>query len=147
LATPCPFAPNIGISASYRSTDNGKTWTGALLPGFETIGRVSGGDPSLDYGPRLCGDGRFSFTCGTVIYYGSLADPFPEFAGEQVTVSRSFNDGLTWANPVQATSTDNKSAFDDHDWVAVDHFPSSPHFGRVYVFWAVFCNSCSGNGN
>src|SRR5215472_17926925 len=36
LTSPCPFAPNIGISGYYRSTDNGKTWTGALLPGFKT---------------------------------------------------------------------------------------------------------------
>src|SRR6266704_3637333 len=123
LASPCPF-----------------------LPGFNTIGRVSGGDPSLDYGPRLC-NGTFSFNCGVTIYYASLADPFPEFGGEQATVSRSYDDGLTWANPVAATSTDNKSNFDDHDWVAVDHFPGSPHFGRVYLNWAVFCNTCSGNGN
>ena len=104
-------------------------------------------EPSLDYGPRICANGTFDFSCGATIYYGSLADPFPEFGGEQVTVSRSHDDGSTWANPVEATSTDNKSNFDNHDWVAVDHFPGSPHFGRVYVFWAVFCNKCAGNGN
>ena len=42
---------------------------------------------------------------------------------------------------MQATSTDNKSDFDDHEWVAVDHFSGSPHFGRVYLNWAVFCNT------
>ena len=146
LASPCPFAPGVPTSAYYRSIDNGQTWTGAFLPGFNTIGRVSGGDPSLDYGPRLCNNG-FAFSCGVTIYYASLADPLPEFGGEQATVSRSHDDGLTWANPVAATSTDNKSNFDDHEWVAVDHFPGSPHFGRVYLNWAVFCNKCSGNGN
>ena len=147
LASPCPFAPGVPISAYYRSTDSGKTWSGGFLPGFNTIGRVSGGDPSLDYGPRRCANGSFSFSCGVVVYYGSLADPFQEFAGEQVTVSRSYDDGASWRNPVQATSTDNKSDFDDHDWVAVDHFSGSPHFGRIYLNWAVFCNTCSGNGN
>src|SRR6266702_2232828 len=146
LASPCPFAPGVPTSAFYRSTD-GKTWTGGFLPGFDTIGRVSGGDPSLDYGPRLCPNVTFSFSCGTTIYYASLADPFPEFGGEQVTVSRSYDDALTWANPVEATTTDNKSNFDDHEWVAVDHISGSTHFGRVYVNWAVFCNTCSGNGN
>lgn len=147
LTSPCPFAPGVPTSAFYRSTDNGQTWAGGYLPGFNTIGRASGGDPSLDYGPRLCANGAFSFSCGVTIYYASLADPFPEFGGEQVTVSRSYDDGLSWANPVAATSTDNKSNFDDHDWVTVDHFPGSPHFGRVYIDWAVFCNTCSGNGN
>jgi hypothetical protein len=146
LASPCPFAPGVPTSAYYRSTDNGQTWSGGFLPGFNILGRVSGGDPSLDYGPRLC-NGTFSFTCGVAIYYASLADPFAEFAGEQVTVSRSYDDGLHWSNPVQATSTHNKSDFDDHEWIAVDHVPGSPHFGRVYLNWAVFCNTCSGNGN
>jgi len=149
LTSPCPFKPGVPTSAFYRSTDNGTTWSGGYLPGFDTIGRTSGGDPTLDYGPRRCSNGSFSFSCGTVIYYGSLADPFPEFGGEQVTVSRSYDDGASWATPVQATDTDNKSNFDDHEWIAVDHFSAatSPHFGRVYLFWAVFCNTCSGNGN
>jgi hypothetical protein len=148
LTSPCPFTPGEPTSMAYRSTDNGKTWTGQYLPGFETLGRVSGGDPSLSYGPRRCATGGFSYACGTVIYYASLADPFAEFAGEQVTVSRSYDDAATWQNPVQATSTDNKSNFDDHEWIAVDNAnPSSPYFGRVYVFWAVFCNTCAGNSN
>lgn len=147
LASPCPFKPGVPTSAYYRSTDNGKSWTGAYLPGFASLGRTSGGDPSLDYGPRRCANGVFSFSCGTVIYYASLADPFAEFGGEQVTVSRSYDDAATWADPVQATNTDNKSNFDDHEWIAADHSPASPHFGHVYLFWAVFCNTCAGNGN
>src|SRR6266516_1715339 len=147
LASPCPFSSGVPSLRYYISTDNGKTWTGGFLPGFNTIGRVSGGDPSLDYGPRLCANGTFNFSCGVTIYYSSLADPFPEFGGEQATVSRSYDDGQTWANPVAATSTDNKSDFDDHEWVAVDHFSGSTHFGRVYLNWADFCNTCSGNGN
>ena len=149
LASPCPFQPGAPTSAFYYSTNNGQSWAGGYLPGFDKLSppRTSGGDPSLAYGPRRCASGAFSFSCGAVIYYGSLADPVNEFAGEQVTVSRSYDDGRTWANPVYATNTDNKSNFDDHDWVAVDTSPSSPHFGRVYAFWAVFCNPCSGNGN
>jgi hypothetical protein len=146
LASPCPFTPGAPISAFYTSS-NGTSWSGGYLPGFAAIGRNSGGDPSLDVGPRRCADGTFSWSCGSVTYYGSLADPFPEFGGEQVTVSRSYDDGATWSGPVAATSTGSKSDFDDHDWIAVDKGASSPWFGRVYVFWAVFCNSCAGNGN
>lgn len=148
LASPCPFAPGVPTSGYYRSTDNGVTWSGGMLPGFASIGRVSGGDPSLDYGPRLCANGTFSYTCGATIYYSSLADPAPnERGGEGATVSRSYDDGATWADPVQATSTDSYATFDDHEWVAVDHVAGSAHFGRVYLNWAVFCNTCAGNGN
>jgi hypothetical protein len=148
LASPCPFTPGRPISAYYRSLDGGQTWTGGYLPGFDTINRLSGGDPSLDVGPRRCTSGTFRWSCGSVVYYASLADPFGDkVGGEQVTVSRSYDDGATWANPVEATSTDNKSAFDDHEWIAVDDSPTSPWFGRVHVFWAVFCYSCAGFGN
>src|SRR5947208_5112985 len=47
LASPCPFEPGAPISAYYVSRDNGHTWSGGYLPGFKTIGRASGGDPSL----------------------------------------------------------------------------------------------------
>ncbi len=143
LASPCPFDPSVSVNGFYRSTTNGRTWTGGILP--NPPGRNGGGDPSLDYGPRRCADGTFSWACGTVVYYGSLGDPFPEFGGEQVLVYHSHDDGSTWSQGVEATSTDNKSNFDDHDWIAVDRSPT--HFGRLYVFWAVFCNVCSGNGN
>ena len=149
LASPCPFKPGAPTSAYYHSTDNGQTWAGGYLPGFDTLSppRTSGGDPSLSYGPRRFASGAFSFSCGVAIYYASLADPVGEFAGEQVTVSRSYDDGRSWADPVYATTTDNKSNFDDHEWIAVDESPTSAHFGRVYVNWAVFCNTCAGNGN
>src|SRR5512132_3219739 len=107
LASPCPFTPGVAVSAYYRSTDGGSTWTGGLLP--TGSGFVPGGDPSLDYGPRRC------------------------------------SDGASWWAPALATSTDRKSQFDDHEWIAVDR--SSAHFGRLYLFWAVFCNTCAGNGN
>ena len=146
LASPCPFTPGRPISAFYRSTDGGATWTGGYLPGFDTIGRRSGGDPSLDAGPRRCDSGIFSWSCGAVVYYASLADPYPEFGGEQIAVSRSYDDGGSWSNPVEATSTDRKSDFDDHEWIAVDRGATSAHFGRLYLFWADYCNNCLGNG-
>src|SRR5215472_4580826 len=49
LASPCAFKPGAPTSAFYRSADNGKTWAGGYLPGFDTLSppRTSGGDPSL----------------------------------------------------------------------------------------------------
>src|SRR4029077_14427964 len=97
---------------------------------------------------RRWAEGPFQWSGGSVVYYASLADPFGDkVGGEQVTVSRSYDDGATWASPVEATTTDNKSAFADHSWMPVDHTAGSPWFGRIHVFWAVFCFSCAGNGN
>ena len=146
LASPCPFAPGVPTSGFYRSTDGGITWSGGYLPGFDSIGRTSGGDPSLGVGPRRC-SGGFSWSCGADVYYASLADPFAERGGEAVTVSRSGDDAQSWANPVVVDATVNSGQFDDHEWLAVDDGAGSPHFGRVYLTWAQFCNVCAGNGN
>ena len=145
LTSPCPFGTGVSVNGYYRSIDGGANWTGGILP--NVAGRVGGGDPSLDYGPRKCADGNFSYDCGTVIYYSSLGDPFPEFGGEQLLEYRSYNDGSTWSTPVLAASLNRKSNFADHPWIAVAHTPGAQHFGRVYVFWANFCNTCAGNGN
>src|SRR5215510_7917873 len=52
LASPCPFQPGAPTSAFYYSADNGKTWAGGYLPGFDALSppRTSGGDPSLASG-------------------------------------------------------------------------------------------------
>ncbi len=139
LTSPCPFKPGSQSLASYRSTDNGRTWTGAFLPGFPSIGENATSDPSLDYGPRRCADGRFRFSCGVAIYYAGIASPFPAPGAVVDTVSRSYDDGLIWSDPVIATSTNRPDDFNDHPWVAVDHSPSSPYFGRVYLFFAYYC--------
>jgi hypothetical protein len=145
LTSPCPFGSSVSVNGYYRSADNGKTWTGGFLP--NVAGRVGGGDPSLDYGPRRCGDGSFSYSCGTVVYYASLGDPYPEFTGEQILAYRSYDDGATWSTPALAASLDKKSNFADHEWLAVDHTAGSRYFGRAYLFWANYCNTCSGFGN
>jgi hypothetical protein len=134
LTSPCPFGLSVSVNGYYRSTDGGATWTGGILPNVG--GRVGGGDPSLDYGPRKCENGSFSYDCGTVIYYASLGDPFPEFAGEQILSYRSYDDGLTWSTPALAASLNRKSNFADHEWIAVAHTPGAQHFGRAYLFWA-----------
>ena len=146
LASPCPFGPGVPTSGWYRSEDGGSTWSGGYLPGFDTIGRTSGGDPSLGVGPRSC-NGAHSWSCGVDVYYASLADPFPERGGEAVTVSRTRDDAISWSNPTVVDATVSPGQFDDHEWLAVDDGSGSPHFGRVYVTWAQFCNVCSGNGN
>src|SRR3954462_2112197 len=86
----CPFTPGVGVSAPYFSLDNGTTWTqptysgltardclGApgdgdppctahtgpigTLPWYAEHGLVSDGDPAVAFGPRLTGNGGFSF--------------------------------------------------------------------------------------
>src|SRR5262249_52495831 len=48
-------------------------------------------------------------------------------------VSASSDGGLTWGDPVTVTFSD--LDFSDKEAIVVDTFPSSPHFGTVYVAW------------
>jgi len=152
LASPCPFATGEQISAFYVSSDSGANWSGGYLPGYDNAGirRASGGDPSLDAGPSRCPDQRtFAYSCGVTIYYANLADPInpDQHFSEAMAVSRTHDDGTTWLAPSLVNALDKTSDFDDHEWLAVDKTAGSPHFGRVYVFVAIFCGECAGNGN
>ena len=152
LTSPCPFATGEQISAFYVSGDNGASWTGGYLPGYDNAGirRASGGDPSLDSGPSVCPDHRtFAYRCGVTIYYATLADPInpDQHFSEAMAVSRTHDDGSTWLAPSLVNALDKTSDFDDHEWIAVDKVAGSPYFGRVYLFVAIFCGECSGNGN
>jgi Neuraminidase (sialidase) len=52
-----------------------------------------------------------------------------------VTIQRSDDGGLTWADPVIIREDTNPQAFNDKEWVAVDTGAASPHRGRIYVGW------------
>jgi hypothetical protein len=155
----CPFAPNVGISGAYFSTSGGAAWTQPsflesppgtgscagrtihTLPGYCEANLESFGDPVLPVGPARGADGRFSFTAGSVVYYGNLAFPASS-AVPVIAVSRSTDDGALWQAPVVVSSTDNPVDFNDKDYVWADANPQSPFFGDVYASWTLF----QGNG-
>ena len=147
----CPFVAGVGISGVYVSHDGAATWTQPsfanqcgktihTLPGYCQHGLESFGDPVLTVGPRL-GSNGFSFSNGSVVYYGNLALPSGS-ANPLLAVSRSFSDGASWLDPVIASSSDNPVDFNDKDFVWADANPKSPFFGNVYVSWTLF----QGNG-
>jgi hypothetical protein len=151
LSSPCPFKQGRQTSGFYVSSNNGASWTGGYLPGYDNAGirRASGGDPSLDAGPTRCADKTFAYSCGVTIYYANLADPInaDQHFSEALAVSRTYNDGARWEPPTVVNALDKTSDFDDHEWIAVDKVEGSPQFGRVYLFVAIYCGECSGNGN
>ncbi len=139
-ASDCSFFPNVGTDGAYTSSDGGKTWTNrGLLPGFSDNGGslVSDGDPVIVFGPAQGGNGKFSWSNGSVAYYGSLASfasGQSRTAPEMITVSRSRDDGLHWTGPVVAANG-HGFIFNDKPDIWVDRNASSPFFGRVYVTW------------
>jgi len=105
------------------STDGGRTWTTANLPGLtKSVGGVfdRASDPAVAFGPD-----------GTAYITTLPFDASDCFNG--IFVSRSDDGGLTWHDPFLVQK--DCAAFDDKNWIAVDTFPSSPHYGRIYVAW------------
>jgi hypothetical protein len=179
--TSCPFTTGVGISGIYFSFDSGQTWTQptytgwtarhclgpapcvpavgpiGTLPNYYENGLVSGGDPSLAFGPRP-GPNGFSWSNGSRLYYSNLAANFSaarseaSFKGfEAIAVSRTddveaaaANDASAWKDPV-IVSKQNAALFSDHEQIWADNAESSPYFGSVYVCYAAFRSQEKGN--
>lgn len=108
------------------STNGGRTWTEALLPGLTV---VDGGewprasDPWPAFGP----DG--------IAYYNSLLVTGGVLADNAVAVSVSLDGGFTWGDPVEVVR-DSSHVHDKNSMIA-DTRAASPHRGNVYVGWDV----------
>ncbi len=113
-------AADVGYATS---NDGGRTWAAGFMP---LLTRVGGGpfergdDPAVAFGP----DGsvyvvEMGFNQGN--------------CGSVVAVQRSDDHGLTFGRPVYAEK--DCGPFNDKTWIAVDDFPGSPFFGRIYVAW------------
>jgi hypothetical protein len=115
------------------TTDGGVTWSHGFLPGTTTLASPAGSfdrvsDPSVAYDAK---HGRWLIA--------SLALAASDTNGAAILVSRSADGGLTWSNPVIASSATSGSDF-DKEWIACDDTASSPHYGNCYLEWDDFGN-------
>ncbi|MFY9586356.1 MAG: sialidase family protein [Actinomycetota bacterium] len=110
------------------SRDGGKTWVSGGLPGFSA---PTGGpfDATWDLAAAFGPDGSTYVTAGA-------GDRFPSDHAA-IQIARSPDGGLTWLQPITIVE-ENTCVRLDKPWVAVDTFPTSSHFGRVYVAWTEF---------
>ena len=119
--------PGIGLSFNgrARSTNRGRTFTdlGFLNPG-----------PSVDL--QLLGDPVVACTDAATFYYASLFLDFGPFT-TSVSVSKSANGGLAFADPVKAVEKGLDTHFLDKEWMAAD--PTNPK--NLYVTYTDFDSS------
>ena len=120
----------IGVATSH---DGGRTWTSGSLPALTApqdgpFERAT--DPVVAFGPD-----------GTV-YAQTLAIDGPSGAETRssVVVQRSDDGGLTFGSPMLIQDDQGAPLVmtNDKNWIAVDGFPSSPHYGRIYSAWTRF---------
>jgi hypothetical protein len=113
-------AVGIGFATSH---DGGATWTTGSLPGLTVaVGGVfeRASDPAV----AIARDGA--------VYAQSLVVDVSD-CRSAVAVQRSDDGGLTFGSPVLVH--EDCAAFNDKTWIAVDAFPASPHYGRLYSAW------------
>lgn len=151
LDNDCSFFPGVGTSGVYVSADGGLTWANRGLlddqASWQGTGVISDGDPVLAYGPTPTATG-FSYAAGARVYYASLATMPDQKGFEQIVVSSSDDNGLTWSAPVLGTTKSASADFNDKNWLAVDDSPTSPFFGTVYLSWTEFRSAtATGNGS
>jgi len=112
----------IGFATSQNA---GSTWTSGLLPGITIYDTPAGVFSRAT-------DVTAAFDAKHGVWLTSTLACLPTtgcFASNSVLVSRSTSGGTTWSMPTVVFS----GGFLDHPWIACDHTPTSPHYGRCYV--------------
>jgi hypothetical protein len=137
--TPCS-ALGDGYSGTYFSNNGGQTWCctatdpahlGTLIPGVE---HLTGGPYDAGGDPAVAFDSRGN------AYYAGLGFNRTS-APNTVTVSRGTFDtagALSWSAPTFINPTTSPATFNDKEWIAVDHNPTSPFRDHIYVTWTRF---------
>jgi hypothetical protein len=117
----------------FTSFDGGQTWTDGQIPMGNGSGKGGNGDPSPAFDAK--------FGTAHMAQLSAAAGNGPNFGHIDVSVSTSNDGGLTWKPPTtvaigQASiGPSANGVFLDKDWLVADNYPSSPHYGRLYLSW------------
>jgi hypothetical protein len=132
----------IVVTGFFTSFDGGATWIDGQVP--VRSGR-SAGDPAPAF------DRRHGVVLMAQLENVAGLGGFIVAQGD-VAVSRSTDGGSTWSQPItvfQATGTGigpaNNATFYDKEWLTVDNYPSSPHYGRAYLTTTRYLNGPHGS--
>jgi hypothetical protein len=128
-----PFGGSADLGYA-TSQDGGRTWADGNLPMLTTVV----GGPF-----QLASDAVVAFGPDGSDYAQTIAfgETNPRSA---VTVQRSTDGGVSFGPPSLVVDDNSVNIFNDKNWIAVDTFKRSPHFGRIYAVWARFITTGSG---
>ena len=117
----------------FTSFDGGGTWIDGQVPMGN--GASSGnGDPSPAF------DSKFH-TAHMAQLSAAQGAGSPNVGHIDVSVSTSTDGGVNWKPPVTVAvghasiGPSANGVFLDKEWLVADNYPSSPHYGRLYLSW------------
>ncbi len=117
----------------FTSFDGGRTWTDGQIP-MGNGGSGGNGDPSPAF------DAKFG-TAHMAQLSAAIGQNSPNAGHIDVSVSTSTDGGLHWKPPVTVATgqasigPSANGVFLDKEWLVADNYPSSPHYGRLYLSW------------
>jgi len=124
-------------SGFFFSSDGGGTWIDGELP---LTGSLGGGDPApaFDLKHNQMVFASLSFVCGQfgpICTRGNLM-----FASSPLGPNATAPSGvIVWDDTIVAKGSGSdvsaQQLFIDKEWIAVDNYPSSPHFGNIYIVY------------
>lgn len=139
---------NIKPTGFFTSFDGGTSWVDGQIPMRSGKGA---GDPSPAFNGKLSGDSPQTGWAMMAQMENVSGASGPYIAQGDVSVSWSSNGGITWSEPVtvmKGTGTGggpaNNATIFDKEWLTVDNYPDSPHYGRAYLVAGRFLNDLHG---
>jgi hypothetical protein len=112
----------------FTSFDGGRHWIDGQIP-FGAGNNAGDPSPAFDakHGVALMGEILFTSSPARAV-----------FRNGHIAVSRSTDGGRRWRRPVvvmrgRGSDVSPSQVFFDKDWLTVDNYPSSPHYGRAYI--------------
>lgn len=121
------------VDCGYSISRNGGiSWTRALIP---SLTMTSGGPYFRATDPVAAVDASGN------LYLETLAATDANFVNGAVVVSKSTNAGVSFAAPRVAYRPPNNSVFPDKDWIAINTFSGTPHFGRIVCTFTLFSSA------
>ena len=122
----------------YTSVNTAASWSTGNMSIEKPL--KTGSDPVTVY------DRKHGTTLHTSLSYTLLHASGSQACDGDVIVSPSTDLGLTWLKPVIVDDgigcdLSKYELFSDKEWIVVDNYPSSPHYGRAYLTWAAYQSS------
>ena len=133
----------------FTSFDAGASWIDGQVPMRSGNGA---GDPSPAFNGKLSGATAQTgwAMMAQLENVGGLSGPYA--VQGDVSVSYSPDGGRTWHEPVTVLKgqgagigPSNQALFFDKEWLTVDNYPNSPHYGRAYLVAARYLNGLHGS--
>jgi len=132
---------NVQVPSGYFfSADGGDTWLDGELP---LRGSLGGGDPApaFDLRHNQMVFASLSFVCGQFAPVCTRGNVM--FARSPLGPNATAPTGaIVWQDTIVArgvaSDVSAQQLFLDKEWIAVDNYPSSPHFGNIYIVFQRF---------